>query len=354
MKKVRVGVIGCGAICPAYLSNLTTCFSSVLDVVALADLNTESAATRAAAFGDPRVCSTTELLAAPDIELVLNLTPFATHYDVSLAILKAGKHLFSEKSLAQTRAQGAEILQTATRQGLLVGAASDTFLSAGLQACRRAIDAGELGKPTVASGSIGMAGHSERYINNYGGALFDMAPYYLTALIALLGPVLRVSASAQKPFAELSDDRQDGKVFRVDRPTSIAATLDFSGGCVATFMATVDVPCYQPRLEVHGPKATLFMGDANRYDASSRLKKRDWSECELPLGDGFAAKGRGLGVAEMAVALRAGRAPRASGALAYHVLDIMQAMLDSSLQNRHVQLESTCTRPAPFAKAELV
>jgi len=332
---------------------MTTHFSSVLDVVACSDLDHELAAQRAKEFGVPRVCSTEDLLAASDIELAVSLTPFPAHYDVSMAALKAGKHLFTEKSLAQTREQGKEILQTAKSKGLLVGAAADTFLSAGPQSCLRAIDGGEIGKPTVANGFIGISGHSERYLNVFGGALFDMGPYYLTALIALLGPVVRVSGSAQKPFEELADAKGTGKPFRVNRPTTIAGVLDFAGGCVAVFTASGDVSCYQPRVEIHGDRASLFMGDANGYSAVSRMRKSDRSECELPLGDGFKAEGRALGIAEMAVAMRAGRAPRASGDLAYHVLDIMHALQDASRQNRHVRLQSTCARPAPFSMAEL-
>ena len=352
IKEVRVGVIGCGAISPAYLRNMKTHFSSVLDVVACADLDRELAVQRAREFGVGRVCGTDELLADPEIELAVNLTQFTAHYDVSMAILKAGKHLFTEKALAQTREQGMDILQTAKSKGLLVGAAADTFLAAGPQACLRAVDAGELGKPTVANGFIGMPGHRERYINVFGGALFDMAPYYLGALIAILGPVARVSGSAQKPFETLTEN-EGGKTFPVGRPTTIAGVLDFAGGCVAVFTASGDVSRYHPRVEIHGVKGSLFMGDANGYTAVSRIRKNGQPECELPMGNGFAAHGRGLGIAEMAVAMRAGRAPRASGELAYHVLDIMHGLQDASQQNRHVRLESTCARPAPFDMAEL-
>jgi predicted dehydrogenase len=165
--------------------------------------------------------------------------------------------------------------------------------------------------------------------------------------------VVRVSGSAQKPFEELTDAKEGGKTFRVDRPTTIAGVLDFAGGCVAVFTASGDVSCYQPRVEIHGVKASLLMGDANGYSAASRMRKSDRSESELPMGDGFTAEGRALGIAEMAVAMRAGRAPRASGELAYHVLDIMHALQDASQQNRHVRLRSTCARPTPFNMAEL-
>ena len=161
-----------------------------------------------------------------------------------------------------------------------------------------------------------------------------------------------MSGSAQKPFEELTDAKE-GKTFRVNRPTTIAGVLDFAGGCVAVFTASGDVSCYQPRVEIHGDKASLLMGDANGYSAASRMRKSDRSEIELPMGDGFTAEGRALGIAEMAVALRAGREPRASGALAYHVLDIMHALQDASQQNRHVRLQSTCAQPAPFNIAEL-
>ena len=236
----------------------------------------------------------------------------------------------------------------------MIGAASDCFLSAGPQACLQAIENNEIGKPTAATAFIGMKAHSERYITTFGGALFDMGPYYLTALIALLGPVVRVSGSAQKPFETLADAKQDGKIFEVDRPTTIAGILDFANGGVATFIASVDACCYHPHtIEIHGPNAILFLGDANGYRAVARIKKGNELECELSTGNGCTVEGRGLGVAEMAVALRADRAPRASGELAYHVLDIMQAMMDASQSNRHVYLKSTCARPVPFDMAEL-
>ena len=180
-----------------------------------------------------------------------------------------------------------------------------------------------------------------------------MAPYYLTALVALLGPVVRVSGSAQKPFEELTDARSGGKTFRVNRPTTIAGVLDFAGGCVAVFTASGDVSCYQPRVEIHGDKGSLFMGDANGYTAASRMRKSDRSESSFPWATASRPKAARLGIAEMAVALRAGRAPRASGDLAYHVLDIMHALQDASQQNRHVRLQSTCAQPAPFNMAEL-
>jgi predicted dehydrogenase len=354
---MTVGVIGCGNISPAYLGNINKYFSPLLDLRACADMDLEFAKKRATEFGVPKACTVGDLLADPGIELVLNLTPFTAHYEVSMAILNAGKHLFTEKSLAVTREQGREIVDTANKKGLCVAGASDTFLCGGIQECIAAVDKGEIGTPSFASALISMPGRRERYLNVFGGAMFDMGPYYLTALVALLGPVVRVTGSAQMLVTEIPYPEQSpnaGKTFNVSRPTTISGVMDFASGSVGTMTATVDGCAYYPHVEVHGTQATLVMGDANGYAAGSMLRLKDGSTRELPTGRGFREAGRGLGVAEMAKAIRSGQKPRASGDLMYHVLDIMHAFHDASKEGKHLSIGSTCDRPAPFDYDELM
>lgn len=357
MGKAKVGVIGCGTISGIYLQNLTGrfgCFVDVVDcvdVVACADLVPEKAGARATEFGVPRACSVDELLADPEIELVVNLTVPAAHYAVSLAALEAGKHVYSEKPLAVTREEGRMLLAKARSMGLRIGGAPDTFLGAGLQTCRKLIDDGWIGTPVAASGLTILGVNVERYHKRGVGPVFDMCPYYLTALIALLGPVMRVTGSAQTPFPEKANTDplapDFGRPFVVETPTTVSGTLDMAGGVVASLTATCDVPGYTPRLEVYGTEGILICNDPNSFGGPVYLK-RGGDLREVPLSHGFAENSRGLGVADMAHAIRSDRPHRACGELMYHVLDVSHALHDASREGKHQLIASTAGRPQPF------
>jgi predicted dehydrogenase len=352
MKKVNVGILGCGAIAPAYLGNLQSHFSGVVNVVACADTVSTSAQIRAAEFKLPRACSPQELLADAAIELIVNLTPTPAHHATSLSILQAGKHMFSEKPLALSRAQGRELLETAAARQLHIGGAADTFLGAGLQLCRRLIDEGKIGTPIAANAVITANFYSmERYHSVYRGALLDLGPYYLAALVALLGPITRVAGAAEIRFREKpypTDSPEAGKTFPVDIPTSVTAALDFADGTVLSLLASHDVHSYFPRVEIFGTLGALTLNDANFYNKRVTLRTAAGEE-SWDAAPGFGEGGRGLGVAEMAMALRENRSPRASGAMMYHVLDAILAIHDSSKAHRHVKMASRVERPAPFS-----
>ncbi|HVU25152.1 MAG TPA: Gfo/Idh/MocA family oxidoreductase [Opitutus sp.] len=356
MKRVTLGILGCGAIAPAYLRNFRSHFGGVLEVLACADTVAASAARCAAEFGVPRSCPPAELLADPAVELIVNLTPAPAHHATSLSILRAGKHLFSEKPLALTREHGREILALAAGRGLQVGGAADTFLGAATQLCRSMIDAGRIGTPVAAQIMVGARlFHSARYHHVFRGALLDLGPYYLTALVALLGPVRRVAGAADirwREKAHPADSPEAGTTFAVDVPTSISAALDLADGTVASLVASCDTQSNRRHLEIFGTEGSLVVPDNNRYSGTvihRRTGGEEWFEDVR----GFGEPGRGLGVAEMAVAIREQRAPRASGALMFHVLDTMLAVHDSSAAGRHVVLESTVARPEPFDFASL-
>ncbi|HWA87122.1 MAG TPA: Gfo/Idh/MocA family oxidoreductase [Opitutus sp.] len=356
MKKVSVGILGCGAIAPAYLKNLRGPLAGTVEVVACADTVAANAAKCAGEFGGSRTVAPDVLLADPQVELVVNLTPAPAHHATSLSVLRAGKHLFSEKPLALTREQGREILALAAARGLQVGGAADTFLGAATKLCRTMIDAGRIGTPVAAQIMIGARlFHSERYHEVFRGALLDLGPYYLTALVALLGPVRRVGGAAEIRFREkphAAGTPGAGTTFKVDIPTSVSAALDLADGSVASLVASCDTQSNLRHFEIFGTEGSLVVPDNNRYTGTvvhRRAGGEEWFE-EAP---GFGELGRGLGVAEMAVAIRGQRAPRASGALMFHVLDTMLAVHDSSAAGRHVVLGSTAARPEPFDYASL-
>jgi predicted dehydrogenase len=352
MDKVSVGVIGCGRISGQYLENLVRTFSFCLDTVACADLVSAHAEQRAQEFGIPRVCSVEGLLADPGVEIVVNLTVPAAHYEVTMAALDAGKHVYTEKPLAVTRQEGQRLVARARERGLLLGGAPDTFLGAGLQTCRKLIDDGWVGRPSTAQALIAMGVHVERYHKRGVGPMFDMGPYYVTALVALLGPVRRVSGSAQIPFAtKANPDPQApdyGRTFTVDTPTAVSGVLDFENGAVGVVTTTCEVFGYNPRLEVYGTEGILTCNDPNMFGGSVFVQRRGGERREAAPTHYYSDRNRGLGVADMAYAIRNGRAPRASGDLMYHVHDVMHGIHDASREGRHVALESYVERPAPF------
>ena len=357
IRKAKVGVIGCGNISGVYLRNASQVFE-ILEPVACADLDMSRAQARAKEFGIPRACTVEELLADAEIEILINLTTPNAHGSVALAALKAGKCVHNEKPLAVTRKEGKALLDEAKKRGLRVGCAPDTFMGGGIQTCRKLIDDGAIGEPVAAVAFVAGHGHEswhpdpDFYYQPGGGPMFDMGPYYLTALVSLLGPVRRVTGSAKITFPErtITSQPKHGQVIKVNTPTHIAGILEFQNGATATILASFDVwAVHLPVIEIYGTEGSLVVPDPNGFGGPVyvwRLGGEGWKEA--PLTHGYTENSRGIGVADMACALRSGRPHRANGELAYHVLDIMHGFLDASDKGRHVELKSTCTRPAPM------
>jgi len=352
MDKVNIGVTGCGRISGQYLENLVRRFPFCLNTAACTDLVREAAASRAEEFGVPRVCTVEEMLADSEIEIVVNLTVPAAHYEVTAAALEAGKHVYTEKPLAVTREEGQALLKLAHSKGLLLGGAPDTFLGAGLQTCRKLLDDGWIGTPLTAQASIAMGVFSPRYHTIGIGPMFDMGPYYVTALVALLGPVVRATGSARIPFPQKANpdplSPQYGQPFAVETPTVVSGVLDFENGVIATITTTCEIFGYQPRLVIYGTEGVLTCNDPNMFGGPVTVRRRSGETHEIPLTHGYDDRNRGLGVADMAYALRNGRPMRASDQLMYHVHDIMHAIHDASREGTHVELQSRVERPAPF------
>ncbi len=356
LKKVNVGIIGTGNISGIYLEMGKT--FEILNIAAVADLIPERARAQAEKYGVPRVCSVAEMLADPSIEIIINLTIPNAHGEVALAALDAGKSVYNEKPLAITRADGMRMLALAKEKNLRVGGAPDTFLGGGLQTCRKLIDDGWIGQPVAATAFMLCHGHEswhpapEFYYKIGGGPMFDMGPYYLTALISLMGPVRRVTGSARITFPTRTITSQplNGTVITVDTPTHVAGVLDFQNGAIATIVTSFDVWAHNmPCIEIYGTHGSLSVPDPNGFGGPVKVRRPgmdNWSE--IPLSHGYARNSRSIGVADMAYALRSGRAARANGELCYHVLDIMHAVHDASREGKHVELASTCAQPAPL------
>ncbi len=355
-EKVKVGVIGCGKISDVYFQ--AGKIFDILDIVACADLDGVRAKAKAEHYTISHAYSVEELLADPEIEIVVNLTIPNAHADIALQAIHAGKSVYSEKPLALTREQGQEVLSAAHTRGVLVGCAPDTFLGAGIQTCRKLIDDGAIGEAVAAAGNMLSHGpegwHPDPafYYQPGGGPLFDMAPYYLTAFINLIGPVRRVTASTGITFPERTITSQPhyGDIIHVNTPTHIAGVIDFSNGAIGTLVTSFDVwSSNLPNIEIYGTEGTLRVPDPNTFGGPVRIRherEKEWHD--VPLTHGYSEQIRGIGVADMALALRSGRPHRANGAMAYHVVDVMQAFLEASDAGKHIEIASTCTRPAPL------
>jgi predicted dehydrogenase len=309
------------------------------------------------------VLSVSELLQEPRIEILLNLTIPKAHAEIGLATLKAGKSIYNEKPLAVRREDAREMLELARAKGLRVGCAPDTFLGAASQTCRQLIDAGAIGTPVAATAFMTCRGHEswhpdpDFYYKPGGGPMFDMGPYYLTALVALLGSARRVTGSARISFPErmITSEPKCGTKIQVEVPTHVAAVIDFACGVVATMIMSFDVwSANLPRIEIYGSEGSLSVPDPNFFAGPIHLWRHDAREWrEMPLASEFVENWRGLGLADMAQALHHGRSHRASGDLAYHVLDIMHAIHDASREGTHVYLTSNCERPGRLPAGEL-
>ncbi len=353
---LKVGVIGCGKISDQYFKGCRA--YRVLEVVACADLDLARAQAKAAEYGVPRALSVDDLLAAHDIDIVVNLTIPQAHAEINERALRARKHVYVEKPFALNAADGKRQLALARSQRRLLGSAPDTFLGGGLQTARKLLDDGVIGRPVAAMAFMVCRGHEswhpspQFYYQPGGGPLWDMGPYYLTALVNLLGPIARVSGFAGKSFAERTITSQPlaGTRIPVEVATHYTGALEFANGVAATMVMSFDVwpgPSL-PRIVVYGEDGTLDVPDPNTFNGEVRLYRPRAKEPETMSATHSLDRGRGTGVADLAyAALRKGRPHRASGALAYHVVEAMEA-LDRAAAGKRVTLRSTCERPAPL------
>lgn len=358
METIKIGIVGCGNISAAYLR--TAKAFPVIEAAACSDMFLERAQARAEEFGVPKACTLEELLADPEIQIVVNLTTPQAHTPVNLAALEAGKHVFTEKPLAVAREDGAKVLAVAKAKGLRVGCAPGTFLGGGLQTCRKLIDDGVIGRPVAASAFMMSHGHESwhpdpaYYYKLGAGPMFDMGPYYLTALTTLLGPVKRISGMAGIQIGErtITSQPKHGEKIVVETPDHVTGLLEFANGAIGSIITTFATwPSKLPRIEIYGTEGTLGVPDPNTLGGPvslCRAGQREWEDVALTHGHFDRMNMWGIGVVDMAHAILSGRPHRATGQQAYHVLDLMNGFLETSARSAYYAPVSSMERPAPL------
>ncbi|MBD1381836.1 Gfo/Idh/MocA family protein [Metabacillus arenae] len=350
---LKVGVVGCGNISGIYFENSRR--FPEFDIVACADLDIAKAEEAAAKYGIDRVFTVEEMMTSPDIDIVLNLTIPHAHATVALQAIKRNKHVYSEKPLAISFEDGKRVVEAARLNHVTIGSAPDTFLGGSIQLAGQLIEAGVIGRPIGATAFMMTRGpeswhpNPEFFYQAGGGPMYDMGPYYITALVSLMGPVSRITGSARITFPErtITSSAKYGEKIPVQVPTHVNGILDFKNGATATITTSFDVTAARtPFIEIYGKDGTISLPDPNHFNQPLLLKRHDedeWKEMK-PAGNPLDNL-RGIGLADMAEAIETGKTPRANSRMALHVLEIMHGIHCSSEQGSHYMMESTCEKP---------
>ncbi len=365
-KTLGIGVIGCGNISAAYM-RLAPRFRGI-EMRACADMNPDAAAARAAEFG-LRAETVEGLMAAKDIDVIVNLTIPAAHFAVSKQVLEAGKHVYSEKPFVLTLEEGRELARIAAAKGLRVGSAPDTFLGGAHQLARALIDTGAVGQ--ITSGTCFVQGpgmemwhpNPDFFFQPGGGPVLDMGPYYISNLVQLLGPVKRVAAMSAKgqEYRTISSKPRAGEKIKVETPTTVHAVLQFHSGAQVTFCASWDVwEQSHTNMELYGQAGTLHIPDPNFFGGEVRMTKKQafvnampqWDHPFSEINDNGQANYRTAGLADMAQAILAGRPHRCSLEFALHVVDVMTSILASGEEGKFIDISTTCDQPAALGVAD--
>jgi len=349
MNKIKVGIVGCGAISGIYLKNLTGLFENT-EVKAVCDLDRDRAEQAAVKYGVEKVYTLEEMLSDPEISIVANLTTPNSHYSICKKVLAAGKHVYVEKPLCVEFAEGCELVALADEKNLLIGSAPDTFLGAGIQTCINLINDNQIGVPKSATAFMMCHGHEswhpdpEFYYDRGGGPMFDMGPYYLTALVNMLGPVEYVAGITGMAYEErtITSKKKYGKRVKVEVPTHINGILKFKSGAIGNIITSFDVWGHNlPCIEVHGTTGSLSVPDPNSFGGPVKLKsqREEWGDIEMTLP--YSDNSRGLGISDMAYAMTEGRINKASGKVALHVLELMHGFHWASETGKNYILTTT-------------
>ncbi len=356
-RRVGVGIIGCGNISSQYLKAMRD--FPVLDIIAIADMKSEVAEKKAAEFGLKAV-SVEALLADPRVDIIVNLTIPRAHVEVGLRAIAAGKHVYSEKPLGVTYAEGKKLAAAAKKAGLRIGAAPDTFLGGSHQTARALLDSGKAGDIVGGTAIFACPGHERWhpdpafYYDIGGGPVLDMGPYYITDLVNLLGPVKSVQAMSATPQKErpIYSEPKKGQMMPVKVSTHVAGLMQFHSGAIIQVTLSFDVPAHAHLpIELYGTKQSVLVPDPNMFGGEVKARApstKRWRK--VPVTQPYAdANYRSLGVADMAHAILEGRPHRASGDLALHVLEVMEAFETASREGRAVEIVTPVERPAPLA-----
>ena len=375
MRKYRVGILGSGVISRTYAADIQAFYSRKLDLAACADIDAVRAEKLAEEFGIRKAYTTDELLADPEIDIVINLTPPGMHVELNSRIIRSGKHLFSEKPFAETVEEAEQVLKLAEEYGVRIGSAPDTFLGSGIQSLRYYLDAGLIGKPFFATANMVRAGHETWHPNPvhfYGkgsGPVYDMGPYYISALIVLLGPLESIASlsASPSPVRHIYRGANAGENFEAGIPTHYTCILKFKSGAVANLNISFDVgKSNLPMLEIYGDRGTLSYPDPNYgggtpkifrfeqclspiYQDTPEAHDREDRMYELP--ELFIRQkdySRGIGVLDLAEAIENGTENRANGKLVLHVTEALQAIVSCADSEHFYKMRTTCERPEPL------
>ncbi|MBN1623290.1 MAG: Gfo/Idh/MocA family oxidoreductase [Clostridia bacterium] len=351
MEKTRVGVVGCGAISGIYLKNMTGVFDNI-EVKAICDLDAERTEKAAREYGIKNIYTLEEMLADDEISIIVNLTTPKSHYSICKKAILAGKHVHVEKPLCVELEEGVEMVELAESKGLYIGSAPDTFLGAGIQTCIGLINDGKIGRPVSATAFMMCHGHEswhpdpEFYYEKGGGPMFDMGPYYLTALVNLLGPVKKVAGMTGTAFEErtITSKKKNGKKVKVEVPTHVNGLMEFESGAIGNIITSFDVWGHNmPRIEIHGTEGSLSVPDPNSFAGPVYLKTMDMKEfVEIPVTLPYSENSRGIGVSEMADAISSGRKNKASGRIALHVLELMHGFHIAAASGKNYETRYNC------------
>ena len=376
---MKVGVIGCGNIADIYFNNSKQYFNN-FEIIGCADIREEASKAFAEKY-DVRKFSVNDLLESNEIEFVINLTIPNAHFEVSQSILKAKKHSYSEKPLSIEFEDGKKLVELAKENNVYVGCAPDTFLGAGIQMARKLLDDNKIGNINIGSIAMAVPGHEiwhpnpDFYYQYGGGPILDMGPYYFTALVNLLGPVLSVDSKIRNVYKERtigSGDRK-GEIITVETPTTIISHLEFQSGSLIDAFFSFDVWKHNKNhIELYGDEGSMNVPDPNMFGGNLMICSKKGGQWEsittnhMNLGkynieknlqrtheEPTVANYRGIGVAEMIDSIHNNRLNRCSGELSLHVLDIMDSILKSGKENKKLMLRSTCSQPKFFSEEDI-
>lgn len=361
MRKYNVGVIGCGVISRNYLRHARDVYSDYFVVTAVADILPERAKALAEEFDVPKHGTPDVIYNDDSIDIVINLTVPVVHEQVSLEILKSGKHLYTEKPLATDRAGMRRILDTAKAMGKRVGCAPDSFMSAPAQTAKKALEDGWIGEPIGVNAICAMRGNefhrpdADFFYKEGAGPMMDMAAYYLNQMVSLLGGISSVMTMSKITFPErtIKVPPRRGEKITVEVPTFVSSALRFENGVIATFVNSFDIwATKQPYIEIYGEQGTLIVPDPNRYSGEVLLHRYRGEWEKVPQFVEYEKYGRGIGVVDMIRSIEAGVPHKASGDLAYHVTDVIIAMDEAGKSGKEIAIESTATKPEGLWKTQ--
>lgn len=366
LRRVKAAIVGCGMISNIYIKNLLHTFT-IIDLVALCDRFPEAAKKQAEQFGISKTMTLEEVLASPEIEMVINLTAAPAHYEVIKAVLEAGKHVYTEKMMCTDLNQGRELVDIARKKGLYLGSAPDTFLGAGLQTARKVIDSGFIGTVTscVAAVNRNQPICSERFefIRHEGGSFpYDVGVYYVTALLGLFGPVKKIAAFARPAKTYQARNLwagNYGKSWDLCGNNVVAASVEFDNGILGNIHFNGESTNDEtPHVIIYGTEGILYLGNPGGYDGKVTMVRKGEGSCEIPFTHGY--KGtplygeaadfdwgghRGVGPAEMAWSIRMNREHRATGEMGLHTMEVLCGMDIAAETGRVYEMTTDFKKP---------